>query len=430
MVYIIVGCDCTGKSTAFNLLKTMHESKNMVFIKESRTTDESAKLYRVRRVANFAESKVNVVYDRATIIDDFVYNEIIDGRQSMLPKEEVMEVLQNCKVIYFECADDELKARLDFRGDEFVTLNQLRAIKARYEEVFTEFHIEPLRIDTTNMRIHEVHNALDNIICKKAPRIAHIVPLGSLDKIAKKQYHMCLAHLIAESEEYAKKYAYIREEHETYLLMDNGAAENSQLCNEELLECYYKVVPDEMVLPDVLLQKDATFESTMKGLRYFKYEQQLPCKFMVVPQGETLEEWAECAEALIQCEDINSFGVSKFLSIATGDANVRYKACSILEQLIAQYGRYDLEVHLLGCQDAPARVKEIFDDFDFVRGCDSAIGYLYAQADVEVQDETLRPEGEIDFLGGSDYVTLENTLQAFEIATGVVYGGKDLTWQY
>ena len=200
MVYIIVGCDCTGKSTAFNLLKTMHESKNMVFIKESRTTDESAKFYRVRRVANFAKSKINVVYDRATIIDDFVYNEIIDGRKSALPKDEVRDILQDCKVIYFECADEELEARLNFRGDEFITLDKLRAIKARYEEVFEELYIEPIRIDTTCMRIHEVHNVLDNIAVKKVPRIAHIVPLGSLEKIERKQYHMCLAHLIAESD--------------------------------------------------------------------------------------------------------------------------------------------------------------------------------------------------------------------------------------
>lgn len=408
----------------------MHEGKNFVFIKESRTTDDSAKQYRVRRVANFVDSKVNVVYDRATIIDDMVYNPIIDGCKSLLPKEEVMEILQRCKVIYFECADEELEKRLQYRGDEYITLEHLKAIKARYEEVFAELHIEPIRIDTTCMRLNEVHDILDYIVIKKPPRIAHIVPLGSLDKIERKQYHMCLAHLIAENEKYATKYAYIKEELEAYLLMDNGAAENSQLCNEELLECYYKVLPDEMVLPDVLLNKDATIESTMKGLQYFKYTHQLPCNFMAVPQGETLEEWAECAEVLIQCKDINSFGVSKFLSIATGDANIRYKACSILEQLIIKYGRYDLEVHLLGCQDAPARIKEIFDDFDFVRGCDSAIGYLYTQANVEVQDETLRPEGEIDFLNGSDYATLENTLQAFEIATGIMYGGKDLMWTY
>ena len=100
---------------------------------------------------------------------------------------------------------------------------------------------------------------------------------------------------------------------------------------------------------------------------------------MAVPQGANLEEWIACARILIKDSRINSFGISKFLNVATGDRYIRFKACQALEGLIVEYGRQDLEVHLLGCDEGPLVVKMCQEAFPFIRGCDSAFAYLQAQ---------------------------------------------------
>ena len=63
------------------------------------------------------------------------------------------------------------------------------------------------------------------MVMRKSKKIAHIVPVKCLEKTANNQYHMCLAHLVKESEEYASFYRRMSDEGK-FVLMDNGVAES------------------------------------------------------------------------------------------------------------------------------------------------------------------------------------------------------------
>lgn len=257
-------------------------------------------------------------------------------------------------------------------------------------------------------------------------KIAHIVPVSHLADTTENQYHMCLAHL-TEDQQYRQHFQLMVEQGK-FVLMDNGAAEGCQLNPQQLLDVCQQINPTEIVLPDTLydpantIQKSRTFLTLLEqsGSKH---------KTMAVPQGSTLEEWTACAQIFLTDRRINSIGISKFLNIVTGDRYVRFRACQNLAQLIAQYDRYDIEVHLLGCDEGPLIVKICWEAFPFVRGCDSAFAYLQAQKNrmMSLRDDS-RPSGTIDFIGGPRFTRFNEYSSNFEQFVGLDDNGTDLSW--
>lgn len=258
-------------------------------------------------------------------------------------------------------------------------------------------------------------------------KVAHIVPVSHLYDTLDNQYHMCLAHLV-ECTEYRDHFASLTAKGK-FVLMDNGAAEGCQLKPEELFKMYELIQPTEIVLPDTLFNPASTIQKSRAFL--FQMEQMgIKYRTMAVPQGNTLDEWIACARIFIKDKRINSFGISKFLNIATSDRYVRFKACEALMDLIVEYDRQDLEVHLLGCDEGPLIVKLCQEAFPFVRGCDSAFAYLQAQSKkmMSLQDD-YRPLGTIDFIGGRACNNFDTYTKNFEQFAGVVYNGNDNSWE-
>lgn len=248
-------------------------------------------------------------------------------------------------------------------------------------------------------------------------KIAQIVPVLHLEQIHHNHYHMCLAHLVKESKSYTNFYAQLSSEGK-FVLMDNGAAEGSQLSNEELISMYELINPTEIVLPDTL---NNCVDTLRKTLAFVHEHGDLPYRFMGVPQGKDFDEWCACVEVMLREPRINTIGVSKFLNIATGSEDVRFHACAYIQKVARELGRErDIEVHLLGCDEGPALVNEIQQLFAMVRGCDSAFAYIAAQAGISINTETIRPEGEIDFIDGTVPVQeLEARMKEFENVAGV-----------
>lgn len=258
-------------------------------------------------------------------------------------------------------------------------------------------------------------------------RVAEIVPVECLPKTKENQYHMCLANLVVKSEEYTEFYK-ARAAEGKFVLMDNGAAEGDQLGLKELIECYEKVQPTEIVLPDTLCDsKDTVYKST-EAFNILKINGLLKNRrIMFVPQGKSFGEWNECLEefiSLVGLRSIDTIGVSKFLEMETGDSEIRVRAVKFLKEFYPWY-----EVHLLGCSEGPEIVKKCHEASDRVRGCDSAFVYICTQAGVRIEADTKRPEGEINFLEGCDFVALEENMKSFERAVGVEDNGISESWR-
>lgn len=260
-------------------------------------------------------------------------------------------------------------------------------------------------------------------------KVAQIVPVSCLDMIEQNHYHMCLAHLVLQDEKYAAFYRRMSDEGK-FVLMDNGAAEDSQLSFNDLLHAYDIIHPTEIVVPDTLCDMD----STLAKLDMFieKYSN-LPYRFMAVPQGKTFDQWCVCAAEILRRNQkwhrISSIGVSKFLNIVTNDCMVRMGAANYVYEVCDGMFGGNTEIHLLGCHEGPGIVKEIQLEVPTVRGCDSAFAYIATQAGDTIGVNSVRPAGEINFLEGDRYEHLRENMAAFERAAGVEDNRRPDLWR-
>lgn len=441
MIYILAGMDGTGKSSVFNHLKMLLDYRakgrdEYVFIKESCSNigddPEVEMSNRLWRVKMLVESGKHVVYDRASIVDDFIYSPIIGKREPAMASngQLVKQLLRKVTVIYFDCDPEIAAARINVRGDEYIKESDLYRIEERYKKFFEEYDVKPFVVDARKP-LTEVREDVEAIVCKKSFKVAEIVPVNCLDTIRNKAYYMCLANISAKNTKYAEFYARCAEKHGSFVLMDNGAAEGEQLGIEELIREYNKIKPDQVVLPDTLLDGEDTIRKSAEALEVIKecYGGLLPFTFMAVPQGHTLDEWSKCAEELVQWPEVKAIGISKFLVNETGELYIRVEAANVLDKLIKKYNRYDMEAHLLGCSESPVIIQGIKNRFRFVRGCDSAYAYICTQAGVNIFSDTKRPEGEIDFVDGPELKNLEHNLQSFEIEAGAWNNAPDISWE-
>lgn len=236
-------------------------------------------------------------------------------------------------------------------------------------------------------------------------KVATILPVKHLELTKDNPYHMVLAQFVGESQEYTEFFMGRRDAGK-FVLMDNGAAEGCQPTMEELIPKIQLLEPTEIVLPDTPMNSKVTLHKGRKALEvvYANFDPKvyLP-RLMAVPQGATIQDWVDCARAMLKWP-IQAFGVSKFLTSNIGD-NARtvvlerlYEQCSASER--AKLAETD--IHFLGCHIHPKETAGALhlEGKYKLRGTDSAIAFIYTQAGVEITHGTTRPEGEIDFMGG------------------------------
>lgn len=233
-------------------------------------------------------------------------------------------------------------------------------------------------------------------------QVATIVPQQFLPLTDNETFFMALAHLIEEGNSYTEFFRN-RAKQGAYVLMDNGAAEHSQLKSfEQVLAKADLIGATEVVLMDSLMHKEETLKRTQGCLNYLRESGRMDdFKWMAVPQGKDLSWWKYCLINMLDMDkdrNINSIGISKFLTLnLTSDARV--VALNIALKLLEEYDRTDIDIHLLGCAYDPSEVSYIEQLWPGrVRSVDSAIAYVYAQKGLELSTGIARPEFEIEFL--------------------------------
>lgn len=119
-----------------------------------------------------------------------------------------------------------------------------------------------------------------------------------------------LAHLAQENSEYVK---FLRES-QKYTILDNGADElTTGMAGESLWDLVQRIQPDELILPDVLADKDATVKATRSFFENFivtaKDNEFVPDNFMAVAQGQTYDEFLECYHLWQDTEFVDVIGI-------------------------------------------------------------------------------------------------------------------------
>lgn len=217
-------------------------------------------------------------------------------------------------------------------------------------------------------------------------KISHIIPSDVLEMIDGRDFYMCLANIACKDENYRNFYKE-QVKKGAFVLLDNGAAEHDQMTLDIMWSIIEKVNPTEVILNDILMNCDETLKTSIQALQFYR-EKGYKGQFMFVPQGQNLEEWKRCYDSMDKTE-ISTIGVSKFVTSGWKDSDARFKCCEHINE--------EMPVHLLGCHENINEVKNVADNFKNIRSNDTAIAYIYAQANKEIFDGD-RPSGEINFI--------------------------------
>ena len=134
MILIVEGLDGVGKTT---LSKRFAEKYNFEYIHESYVDDPIEKENRYYKFLKRLNSGKNYIYDRITIIDDFVYEFLNIEKSSLhLFEKGITKALNDTCIIHLELDEEVRKQRFEKRGDEFVTNDMMTLIKTNYENFY------------------------------------------------------------------------------------------------------------------------------------------------------------------------------------------------------------------------------------------------------------------------------------------------------
>ncbi len=222
--------------------------------------------------------------------------------------------------------------------------------------------------------------------------VATILPVPHLQLAKDDRYHLCLAQILAKNAPYRDFFAAQAQEGK-FVILDNGAAEGGCQPIELILEQADDINATELVLPDVIYDTNKTLDLSWNALMYVS-DRDCNRKIMVVPQGETFEEWCKCASEMIDW-GIDTVGVSKFTTPKYG-MNARLRCVKFLHDEMKEKGR-KVSIHLLGCWKHPNEIGRIGRLYE-VRGTDSAVACIFTKGNKSLLTVQKRPDVELDFI--------------------------------
>lgn len=219
-------------------------------------------------------------------------------------------------------------------------------------------------------------------------RISHIVSCDLLDKIDNRDFYMCLANIVIKDDTY-KQFYIDRKNEGCFILLDNGAAEGEQLTREQMIEVINTINPDEVILNDILRDCDKTIKDSIQSAEYYR-NNGYTGRFMFVVQGMSVQECIDCYNKMDK-QYIDTIGIPKHINKTSNDKDARLKICKELD-------KYNKPIHLLGCAESMYEVKNVIDECENVRSCDTALAFIYSLNYEYIDTKHNRPLGKINFI--------------------------------
>lgn len=161
--------------------------------------------------------------------------------------------------------------------------------------------------------------------------------------------------------------------YKAFVIVDNGAAEHDQPKFRELVDVANYVNADEIVMPDVLGDRETTISQIMAARNSGLVE---PHRQLITPQGESVDEWIDCCEYFKQhAFPFATLGIPKHLERLPGG---RTEAVKRLR------GPQRFNLHLFGVYKHLAReVLGAYNSLSIgwhIRGIDTGAAVAFAQA--------------------------------------------------
>lgn len=139
-----------------------------------------------------------------------------------------------------------------------------------------------------------------------------IAPVSDLHPMELGDRVFALAHLWIQFPEYRAFILEQKYEKNKFVTLDNSAAERSLVTEDVLISICKELMPEEVIAPDILFDKDATIQSAVKFKDRMEEEGLLgTVDIFFCPQGATKEDWIEAYKWGIAQPWINVIGLSK-----------------------------------------------------------------------------------------------------------------------
>lgn len=211
-----------------------------------------------------------------------------------------------------------------------------------------------------------------------------IPPNKHLDMMHLGDSYFGLAHHYVQDADYRNYFLKLRAQYpNAFITMDCGAAEDSLVTEDILLNIVKELKPNEVVSPDVLFDKKQTLANFYSFLlKMEKYNFLEHTSVFACPQGQTKDEWLQCYYTMMTCPNVTCLGLSKIAvpkcwNNVTGDRLIgksRNECVAELQKL--NFLRKPL--HLLGMGEHNEFDFYLNNSIPFIRSSDSCYTVLAA----------------------------------------------------
>lgn len=162
MIVILEGLDGTGKTT---IAKQIEKGFKFEYIHEGYTDDVKVKEDRLLLMLCRLMEETKYIYDRTTLIDDFVYSFLNKTESTLINyKPIILEILKKCKIIHLQLDEQLRKQRFDARGDQYITNDQINEIANQYKLFYEDLpNVQYVEIDNNNEEnIEKIMRRIEN----------------------------------------------------------------------------------------------------------------------------------------------------------------------------------------------------------------------------------------------------------------------------
>lgn len=230
------------------------------------------------------------------------------------------------------------------------------------------------------------------------------------DPASLSDYHLILAHKVIKDDNYAKYYSSLPESHT--IILDSGTVELGYADPITIMAAKEKLNRKVIVVaPDFLL--DAT--KTLEGTYDFMEKTELPDdEVMVVPQGNSWEEWVDCFKKMHEVGGFRYVGLPRVAEAFPGGRGwLHQQAVQHHRSKVGMNRR--LYFHLLGIQHNLQEV-DWAKHFTAIRGVDSSAPTKAASADslcTDIEDFRSITDNE-EYIEGYESKVVERVLECVE----------------
>lgn len=150
---ILIGCDGVGKTT----IATNHAKSNGIEYIKCSGVDGNDKIALATKMLDDTKTKSAFIMDRFYFPDDLIYSFIHNNEPMDISKwrDVVNEIIkQDITIVYVYDSLDNITARFNARGDEFVDSSQLESIVNAYESIIPviEQHVRVLKVNVKELK--------------------------------------------------------------------------------------------------------------------------------------------------------------------------------------------------------------------------------------------------------------------------------------